>query len=240
MLDISKGAIEDMTNRSPMEEAIWQSLYNKDFSRPLQYFLWKCMHKVHKIGNFWDHIPNKEHYSQCPTCRVEETMEHILLDCAAPGQAAVWHLAKTLWALKRKEWPTVSIGTILSCGSTKILRDEYNKWDNRLYRILVSESTYFIWKLRCERRISMGDNPEAQHATHEIHNRWLHVINSRLTMERLLTDRRRYGKKALSVQSVTQTWDEILLDRMNLPNNWTKQAGVLVGIRPLHPPGQNR
>jgi hypothetical protein len=99
---------------------------------------------------------------------------------------------------------------------------------------------HFIWKLRCERRISMGDSPEAQHTTHEIHNRWLRVINNKLTMERLLTDRRRYGKKALSVQAVTQTWDEVLLDRMNLPNNWTKQAGVLVGIRPLRPPGRNR
>jgi hypothetical protein len=161
-------------------------------------------------------------------------MEHILLDCTVSGQAAVWHLAKTLWALKRKEWPTVSF------GSTKILRNEYNKWDNKLIRILISESAYFIWKLRCERCISMGNSPEAQHTTHEIHNRWLHVINSKLTMERLLINRRRYGKKALSVQSVTETWDEVLLDRMNLPNNWTKQAGVLVGIRPLHSPGRNR
>jgi ribonuclease HI len=211
MLDISKGAIKDMTNKSPTEEAIWQSLHNKDLSRPLRYFLWKCMHKVHKIGNFWDHIPNKEHYSQCPTCRVEETMEHILLDCTAPGQAAVWHLAKTLWTLKGKEWPTVSFGTILSCGSTKILRDEYNKWDNRLFRILVSESAYFIWKLRCERRISMGDSPEAQHTGHEIHNRWLHVINSKLTMERLLMDTG--NRSAESVDDRVPNSDHILSER---------------------------
>jgi hypothetical protein len=59
-------------------------------------------------------------------------------------------------------------------------------------------------------------------------------------MKRLLSDRRRYGKKALSVQMVIKTWDEILLDRMSLPDNWTKQARALVGIRPLCSPGENR
>jgi ribonuclease HI len=51
MIDISKRAIEDMTNKSPTERTIWQSLYNKDLSRPVRYFLWRCIHRVYKIGN---------------------------------------------------------------------------------------------------------------------------------------------------------------------------------------------
>jgi hypothetical protein len=193
--------------------------------------------KYYKIGNFWKHIPDKEHYAECPTCKVEESMEHVMIDCTAPGQAEVWHLAKVLWSMKGKEWPTISFGTALSCGISRILGEDYNKWDNRLFRILVSESAYFIWKLRCKRRIPTGDNPEAQHTTQEIQNRWLQMINGRLTLERLLTDKRRYGKKALSVQTVIKTWDGVLLDRTSLPDNWIKHNGVLVGIRPLCPPG---
>jgi hypothetical protein len=125
-----------------------------------------------------------------------------------------------------KEWPTISFGTIVSCGIPRILGDEYNKWDNRLFRILVSESAYLLWKFRCERRIPTGDNPELQHTTQEIQNRWLQIINGRLTLERLLTDKRRYGKKALSVQTVIKTWDGVLLDRTSLQDNWIKHNGV--------------
>jgi hypothetical protein len=53
---------------------------------------------------------------------------------------------------------------------------------NRLYRILMSESAFLIWKLRCERRITKEDNPEKFHSETEIHNRWVATINSRLNL----------------------------------------------------------
>jgi hypothetical protein len=115
-----------------------------------------------------------------------------------------------------------------------------NKGMSRLFRIIVSESAHFIWKLRCERRITLEDNPEKMFSEAEIRNRWLTVINQRLTLDRFLTDRTRYGKKALRTQTVLNTWSDVLMDKKSLPRNWIGQSGVLVGMRPLRPPGRNR
>jgi hypothetical protein len=54
-----------------------------------------------------------------------------------------------------------------------------------------------IWKLQCERRISFEDNPEKYHSEVEVHNRWINTINTRLTMDQLITNRKYYGIKAL-------------------------------------------
>jgi hypothetical protein len=203
-------------------------------------FLWKCTHNAYKIGNFWDKIPEHEHYSLCPVCKVEKSMEHILLQCTIPGQQVIWNLARQLWELKKKRWPRISYGTILGCSLAKMTDNVYKRGDNRLFHILVSESAHLIWKLRCERRITHNDSPVGQLAPAEIHNRWLQIINSRLTMDRILTDKWRYGKKALRTKTVLDTWDEVLWDRTHLPNNWIQHTGVLVGIGPRRPPGRNR
>jgi hypothetical protein len=117
----------------------------------------------------------------------EESMEHILLQCTIPGQQVIWNLARQL-CLKKKRWPRISYGTILGCSLTKMTDNVYKKGDNRLFHILVSESAHLIWKLRCERRITHNDSPVGQLAPAEIHNRWLQIINSRLTMDRILTN----------------------------------------------------
>jgi hypothetical protein len=90
-------------------------------------FLWKCTHNAYKIGNFWDKIPEHEHYSLCPVCKVEESMEHILLQCTIPGQQVIWNLARQLWDLKKKRWPRISYGTILGCSLTKMTDNVYKK-----------------------------------------------------------------------------------------------------------------
>jgi hypothetical protein len=105
-------------------------------------------------------------------------MEHILLQCTIPGQQVVWNLAKQLWELKKKNWPSIHYGTILGCGLAKITADANKRGDNRLFCILVSESAHLTWKLRCERHITRNDSLEEQHTPAEIHNRWLQAINS--------------------------------------------------------------
>ena len=111
---------------------------------------------------------------------------------------------------------------------------------NRLYTILVSESAFFIWKIRCERRIQNNDDPDKFHTTTEIHNRWVNTMNKRLLLDQLMTNKSRYKKKVLEPRTILQTWDKVILNRENLPSNWIRQSGVLVGIRPQHPPGHNR
>ncbi|KAJ7661175.1 hypothetical protein B0H17DRAFT_953751 [Mycena rosella] len=89
----------------------------------------------------------------------------------------------------------------------------------RLFRILVSESAFLIWRLRCERVIQEKDLASAR----EIHNRWLKTINNRLGLDG-------YGKKAIKKSLVLKTWQRVLKNERNLPKNWIWEAEVLVGI----------
>src|SRR5882762_7782112 len=99
---------------------------------------------------------------------------------------------------------------------------------------------YLIWKLRCEWRIQREADPSQRHTTSEIRNRWLSTINSRLRLDCLLADRRRYGYKTLRSSLVQRTWQGTLHDEPSLPDDWHKITGVLVGMGVPRPPGRNR
>jgi len=73
----------------------------------------------------------------------------------------------------------------------------------------------------------------------EITNRWLALINTRLKLDCLMADKRRYGRKAIDPSVVMKTWNGMLQDERGLPENWISDAGVLVGMRAGQPPGHN-
>ena len=141
-------------------------------------------------------------------CGSLETMDHIMLQCKASGQETIWSLAKELWLRKGLPWPTLSIGSILSCGIADFRTNQNSKHEgmNCLFTVVMSESLYLIWKLRCKWKIQKDSNPQALHSRTEITNRWLHAINLRLRFDCLLTNRKRYGPKAHSVAVVCRTW----------------------------------
>ena len=183
-------------------------------------------------------IPNFEQREKCPKCNVTEDMEHILLHCDILGQKIVWRAAKQLWRKKHETWPDLrNIGYITGCGlaSFKNPEGKVPQEVNWLYRILISESTHLIWKLRCQ-RVS-EDKPEDEWPKEiEIHNRWLATINARLTLDRATTNYK-YGKKALKQKIVLDTWKNVLKNEKDMPQNWLKTPGVLVGIDPMVHPG---
>jgi ribonuclease HI len=155
-------------------------------------------------------------------------MEHILSQCEAPGQKEIWELAKELWLKRNPNWAWPGIGTIISAGLA-VFKDDQGKikpGDARLYRILMAESAYLIWKLRCERVIQNNGNFATQQ---EIHDRWVKTINARLRLDCNMTDRR-YERKALPVKTVLRTWKGVLKDEDRLPVDWTRSAEVLVGM----------
>ena len=63
----------------------------------------------------------------------------------------------------------------------------------------------------------------------EIHNRWLAIINARPTLDRATTSNK-YGKKAIKQKVVLDTWKNVLKNEKDLPQNWLKTPGVLVGM----------
>ncbi|KIJ57482.1 hypothetical protein HYDPIDRAFT_45670, partial [Hydnomerulius pinastri MD-312] len=100
----------------------------------------------------------------------------------------VWTLAKVLWPDETHEWPTITLGTILGCGSLFLQQTNHHderrteqkpaRGPFRLLRILISESAYLMCVLRCERTIQ-----GLSHTIENITSRWCRKINNRLQLD---------------------------------------------------------
>ena len=161
--------------------------------------------------------------------------------CKARARTTLWALANDLWKRRSGTLLPHRLGDILGCSLAEYkLNDKPDKGKNRLYRILVSETAYLIWKMRNERRIRDEDRPEHESQEHEACNRWTHALNKQLTIDRALTNNRRFSKKALNEKTVKNTWKGCLANEDKLLTDWHKLKEVLVGIFSLHPPGCDR
>ena len=87
-----------------------------------------------------------EQRNLCPLCNVEESMEHILLECDAPERTQIWDLTNKLWKLKTKQPLPITHGGILGCGLARYLKEngKLDKGLNRLFKIVMSESAHLI------------------------------------------------------------------------------------------------
>jgi ribonuclease HI len=229
-------------NQSPTHAAIWKSLKIKEISKRVREFLWKSIHNAFKIGRFWDNIPNYENRGICAHCEIEESMEHIITECDAPGRETIWNLASELWKKRSKIPIPTNYGALLGCGLSNFTKDN-GKPDaglNRLFRIIVTESMHLIWKIRCERTITWNNDPSKFHTPTEIHNKWLQAINCRLRIDSVQTNRKIFKKKVIDPKLILRTWKRCLTDELNDTKNWCGKTGVLVGIKPKRPPGRNR
>ncbi|KAF5388106.1 hypothetical protein D9615_000030 [Tricholomella constricta] len=241
-LDMTRHAVHALTGTLPKDPVLWKSIRNRHISKNISAYLWKVMHNAYKCGKYWDNIPDCERRGQCQECETEESMEHILTECQNTGQSVIWQLVNKIFEEKKAPQLTPSIGAVLGCGAMNF-RDQNQKADpglSRFYTIIVSESAHLIWKLRCEWKIGREADPDKLHTKDEIQNKWLQAINKRLKFDCLMTDKNRYGRKALRPSLVKNTWKGVLRNEEQLPINWTYSTGVLVGMSTARPPGRNR
>ena len=226
---------------NPTTEQVWLATKHKDFTRKTRDFLWKSTQNAYKIGEYWLPIVGYEQRGTCPICDEQEDMEHILTTCKAKARGIMWSMANELWERRSNSPLPRRLGDILGCGLAKFkTRDKPDKGKNRLYRILISETAYLIWKSRNERRIRDEDDPEREASEREIRNRWTGALNKRLTIDRTLTNDAKFGKRALNEKLVKRTWSGCLNNEDELPPNWHKKKEVLVGILSSRPPGRVR
>jgi ribonuclease HI len=151
-LDLVRKSMVESFRIYVSDNDIWMAARRKDILPRTAQFLWKGMHNAHKVGQYWSHIPECEERAFCQDCGTDEDLEHILRKCGSPGQEIIWREVKTIWTKKNNEWPTPTLGLILGCGlaefrATDGKRDEGAE---RLYRILMSEAAYLIWRIRNE------------------------------------------------------------------------------------------
>jgi len=241
-LGMTRGTQKEINGKEPNDEKIWNSIRSKDLSQRARAFLWKVIHNAYKCGKYWQNIPECEYRGNCHVCDVEENMEHILVECKASGQEHIWNLVQETLSLRDLKWENPSFGTVIGCCLINYKSEDglrSLKGANRLYRILVSESAHLIWRLRCKWRISDEADPEKIPSIEEVRKTWLNIINRRLKLDCLQTDKRKYGKKAIRPSLVEKTWWGVLRNQESLPDNWLFTTGVIVGIGE-RPPGRNR
>ncbi|EJD37978.1 hypothetical protein AURDEDRAFT_21821, partial [Auricularia subglabra TFB-10046 SS5] len=237
-------SVAEINNRWPTQQEVWISLRSRDIYKPTREFLWRLVHGTQKVGNFWLNVPNRQMLSECPPCTTTESMDHILLECEAPGQAIVWAEARELWSRTGEQWPEQSLGSIMGCSLVefKDLNGKNLRGPSRLYRILISESAFLIWKLRNERRIQKGDDPLDQHTEQEIRGRWRANMEKRFRIDVNWTNARRFKRKALRPDLLKETWGRVIRtsNGMAAPMNWWAGPELLVSIWPTRPRGRER
>jgi len=222
---------QETFGHNPTATKVWEATRHKDFTRKTRDFLWKSTQGAYKIGSYWNPIEGFEQRRICPLCNEQEEMEHILTSCTSRPRTLAWELANDVWSHRSKEPLPTRPGDILGCGLANFTKD--NKPDrgkNRLYRIIMSETAYLIWKMRNERRIGREDAEDREVTDSEVRNRWIHAINRRLTIDRALTNKMRFGRHTLNGKLVKQTWFCCLKNEEELPDDWPRRRGVLVGI----------
>ena len=118
---------------------------HKDLTRKTRDFLWKSTQNAYKIGSHWNPIEGFKQGGICPLCKEQEDMSHILTECTARLKTLAWELANEVW----KNWSNTHLpsrlGDILGCGLANFMHNNKPNWGkNRLYRILISETTFLI------------------------------------------------------------------------------------------------
>ncbi|KAH9847174.1 hypothetical protein C2E23DRAFT_742439 [Lenzites betulinus] len=210
---------------------IWSSFTGRHITKECRQYLWRTMHDGFMVGRHWarPRMPDElRARAICKKCDVLETMPHILLECRAEGEETCWKKLKQLIEIAGLEWKEPTWGVIMGAPGMRTGGDAAKARDAgaTLWKILWTETSYLVWKLRCERVIQSEGK---EHTTKEVESRWTATINRRLNLDRRTALMKGSGLTAAEVEEI---WYPILKDKENLPTDWVLKTGVLVGIGP--------
>ena len=226
-------SLRNLTGETETDLSIWKSQKKQTIKLITQQFLYRATHETYKVGAYWSHLRGSEEREICRTCNETESMEHILTKCEHPTTRKIWSLARDIWPFNNIPWPDLNLGVILGCGCITLQSSRRRQAPNRgkrkilqgptrLLQILLSESAYLIWVMRCERVIQ-----GLQHPISEVERKWLRAINERLTMDKITATR--IKRNDGFTKSVVNTWEQLLTENRELPINWINVHEVLVG-----------
>ncbi|TFK91864.1 hypothetical protein K466DRAFT_573408 [Polyporus arcularius HHB13444] len=229
MLERTRATLADDFKVHLTCENVWLGLRDRDIPRKMRDFLWKVVHGAHRLGTYWTNIPGYEQRALCGTCGIEDTMEHILFECSAPGQAVVWNMVKAAIEQTGCDVPRLSIGAVMGVASIVLMKGgKTQKGPSRMVKIMVVEGAHLIWRMRCERVIEWEDAPDKSRSTNEVRMRYWAAVNKRMELDRSLVYTRVTGRKPKK-KVVLETWRSVLAGREDLPQDWSEVPGVLVG-----------
>ncbi|KAI0698301.1 hypothetical protein C8T65DRAFT_581975 [Cerioporus squamosus] len=230
MIGRVQAALQLDYNVNVTEERIWLKIRDPDLARNIREYLWKLAHDAYKVGRYWRNISGFEQREMCEVCGVEDSMDHILFECTAPGQAIIWDLVRSAMGIVVNVPLQLSIGAVIGAPNIE-LKGENGKLmrgPSRLAKLLITEAAHLVWKLRCE-RVIQWEGSNRVHVGEEIRGRLWAAVNRRMQMDVSLVFSRARGKKP-KAKLITDTWRRVLRDADALPEEWTKVPGVLVGM----------
>ncbi|KJA14633.1 hypothetical protein HYPSUDRAFT_150122 [Hypholoma sublateritium FD-334 SS-4] len=230
------------TNRVPSDSTIWKSIRSLDMDRKIRAFLYRALHNLQRVGKYWKKIPQHEYKATCGTCNKTESMEHIFTECVNTGQQQIWNIASQVLQSRGIDPGLKSLSNWLSAGMPNIKRPNgrAGKAKNRFFTIVMSESLYLIWLIRCEWRMEKEENELDKHTSQEIEARWKHRLNRRLRLDQAMARKKMTEWRKLNKNLVLNTWRGSLNREAQLPEDWIGEKGVLVSIEDRRPPGRNR
>ncbi|KAH9852193.1 hypothetical protein C2E23DRAFT_921554 [Lenzites betulinus] len=210
-------------------QSVWEAIEGKHITKECRQFWWKVMNDAFMVGKHWlrAKMPDQlKERATCAKCGVLESMEHILLNCEATGRSEIWRLVESTWRRTGNEWPELTWGVIMGAPAV-VIRDNDSarrQEAENLWKAMVTEAAYEIWKLRCERVIQREGREFSQS---EVANRWYAMMDRRIALDRNMTAKY-LGKRSLKKEQVRAMWTPALSKGTQI--NWVEQYGVLVGI----------
>jgi ribonuclease HI len=146
-----QSSIKEYSGLTPTAENIWKASDHADLRPPIRQFIFRSIHGIHKIGDYWKNIPGYSQRMKCAVCGAHESLSHALLECQDESRREIWDIAKSYWDSSKYKWPTLNEGTILGVGllnASPIVREsetdtpdkKAHSGASRLLRILISES----------------------------------------------------------------------------------------------------
>lgn len=196
-LDMTRWAVEDRSEVMPPDKVIWKSLKNKSLAKDIRNFLWKSMHNTYKLGKYWSNIPGYENRVTCPTCRVEESLEHILINCKSSEQEKIWDCVKILTEERNLQYYKPMLGNILGCAIPSGYSSE-TSGDGRFKMIMTA-------KAGCEWCIMRNSDLNAELIDNKLTNRLKATITRKVKLDCLATEAERFGNKAIKPAIVRST-----------------------------------
>ncbi|KAI0324333.1 ribonuclease H-like protein, partial [Cubamyces sp. BRFM 1775] len=226
--------VRDWNGHELPPDALWTALRADPVEPKVRDFLWKALHCAYRLGDFWSAIPGHGDRARCRRCGVVEDMTHILTVCTAPGQHDLWLSARRILRKARVYLPRrPTLGLYLG-APLLVAKDGHGNvrsGTTRLLRIILSETAYVAWTLRCERVIGWQDMPERVHSAQTVLNRWHNALNKRLWLDQQRARRALPGRRLLPCSVVEGTWETVLDAESDLNDDWVRHMGVLVGRR---------
>ncbi|EJD35548.1 hypothetical protein AURDEDRAFT_75169 [Auricularia subglabra TFB-10046 SS5] len=230
-----QSSLLDRCDFAPTDWQVWTGLRSRDLSRGARNFLWRAIHGAHKMGAYFSKMPQPwKAYEKCATCGCLETLFHVLFECPDTHSDRIWESAQELlW--HRGICKSIDLGTVLGCASVRLRGDHVYRdlAAERAFRIVVSETAFFLWKLRCEKRIQHAEEPAWGISDEDALARWTALLRNRISMDVLLSDANRFKNLALRAGLANSTW----LDVENPANDDidpSLEPGVLVGMGDGH------